>query len=97
MFAVGHALKVPLSILVAPPSADLWDNQTDENELGFTYDFVELLLQYKRLLSEEEQKEFKASLSQSALEQFEKLAKEAEAVHIRNKHKEKYPLNLNIL
>ena len=28
--------------VVAPPSADLWDGQTDEDELGFTYDFIEL-------------------------------------------------------
>jgi NH3-dependent NAD+ synthetase len=28
--------------LVAAPSADLWEGQTDEEELGFTYDFIEL-------------------------------------------------------
>jgi NH3-dependent NAD+ synthetase len=34
VFAVGRELGVPQEILDAPPSADLWDDQTDENELG---------------------------------------------------------------
>eukprot|EP00163_Fabomonas_tropica_P007008 TRINITY_DN1660_c0_g1_i3.p1 TRINITY_DN1660_c0_g1~~TRINITY_DN1660_c0_g1_i3.p1 ORF type:complete len:279 (+),score=68.21 TRINITY_DN1660_c0_g1_i3:113-838(+) len=36
VFTVGKELGVVDSILVAPPSADLWDGQTDEDELGFT-------------------------------------------------------------
>lgn len=39
---MGKCLNVPNSILTSPPSADLWEGQTDENELGITYDFVEL-------------------------------------------------------
>lgn len=34
----------------APPSADLWEDQTDEGELGFTYDFVEVSLERSSLL-----------------------------------------------
>ena len=34
------------SILEAPPTADLWDGQTDEEELGMSYDFVELYTEY---------------------------------------------------
>ena len=30
VFTVGKYLEVPEDILVAPPSADLWDGQTDE-------------------------------------------------------------------
>eukprot|EP00124_Ichthyophonus_hoferi_P005409 Ihof_evm2s776 gene=Ihof_evmTU2s776 len=30
VFAVGEALGVPSSTLIAPPSADLWEGQTDE-------------------------------------------------------------------
>jgi NAD+ synthase len=37
-------LGVPESILTKPPSADLWENQTDEGELGFTYFDVDRLL-----------------------------------------------------
>lgn len=35
---------VPESIIEKPPSADLWVNQTDEGELGFTYFDVDRLL-----------------------------------------------------
>jgi len=53
VFAVGRHLGVPESILKAPPSADLWEGQTDEDELGFTYDFVELYTEYLALSNEE--------------------------------------------
>jgi NAD+ synthase len=36
--AMADALGVPRSILSKAPSADLWAGQTDEDELGFTYD-----------------------------------------------------------
>jgi len=37
-------LGVPDQIVAKPPSADLWQGQTDEGELGFTYDEVDRLL-----------------------------------------------------
>jgi NAD+ synthase len=37
-------LKVPEAIIDKPPSADLWQGQTDEGELGFTYEDVDKLL-----------------------------------------------------
>lgn len=37
-------LKIPKEIIEKPPSADLWQGQTDEAELGFTYDQVDQLL-----------------------------------------------------
>jgi NAD+ synthase len=41
---LARALGVPEPILDKPPSADLWDGQTDEGELGFTYAEVDQLL-----------------------------------------------------
>ena len=37
-------LGVPPRIIAKPPSADLWRGQTDEGELGLTYEKVDLLL-----------------------------------------------------
>jgi NAD+ synthase len=37
-------LRVPLSIQRKRPSADLWPSQSDEGELGFSYDEVDRLL-----------------------------------------------------
>lgn len=39
-------LGVPESIITKPPSADLWEDQTDEEELGFNYLDVDRLLYY---------------------------------------------------
>lgn len=37
-------IGVPRRIIEKPPSADLWPGQTDEGELGFSYDEVDRLL-----------------------------------------------------
>jgi NAD+ synthase len=41
---LGRALSLPPSILSKPPSADLWAGQTDEEELGFTYETADQVL-----------------------------------------------------
>ena len=41
---LAKALGVPQAILDKAPSADLWSGQTDEAELGFTYDDADRLL-----------------------------------------------------
>lgn len=41
---LSRALGIPSVIVDKAPSADLWAGQTDEGELGFTYDEVDKLL-----------------------------------------------------
>jgi NAD+ synthase len=41
---LAAAVGVPAPILDKPPTADLWMGQTDEGELGFTYERVDQLL-----------------------------------------------------
>jgi len=41
---MARHLGVPVSIINKPPSADLWVGQTDEEELGFTYDEADQVL-----------------------------------------------------
>ena len=41
---LARALGVPKSILMKPPSADLWPAQTDESDLGLTYDEMDRIL-----------------------------------------------------
>ena len=45
---LARSLGVPESIIGKPPTADLWDGQTDEKELGFAYADVDRLLYYMR-------------------------------------------------
>ncbi|MEP6469751.1 MAG: NAD+ synthase [Chloroflexota bacterium] len=42
--AVAECLGVPQPILSKPPSADLWPGQTDEGELGASYDDLDRIL-----------------------------------------------------
>jgi len=37
VFAFAEYLGVPTSIIKKPPTADLWEGQSDEEDLGFTY------------------------------------------------------------
>jgi NAD+ synthase len=41
---LSRALGVPDVVIDKAPSADLWEGQTDEDELGFTYEEVDKLL-----------------------------------------------------
>jgi NAD+ synthase len=41
---LARALHIPAAIIDKPPSADLWTGQTDEGELGFTYEEADKLL-----------------------------------------------------
>ncbi len=41
---LARDIGVPDVIVEKPPSADLWEGQTDEGELGFTYEEVDKLL-----------------------------------------------------
>ena len=44
VWALSEHLGVPKEIITKNPSADLWDGQTDEQELGFSYHEVDRLL-----------------------------------------------------
>ena len=41
---LARAMKIPVVIIDKAPTADLWPGQTDEGELGFTYEEVDKLL-----------------------------------------------------
>ncbi len=43
--ALARYLDVPPPIIEKAPTADLWAGQTDENELGFTYEVADLILE----------------------------------------------------
>jgi NAD+ synthase len=41
---LAHSMGIPDVIIDKPPTADLWEGQTDEEELGFSYEEVDNLL-----------------------------------------------------
>jgi len=46
IWQLAEYLKIPKDIIDKPPSADLWTGQTDEEEIGYTYDKLDTLLHY---------------------------------------------------
>ena len=44
IWAVARGLDLPDAVITKAPSADLWEGQTDADELGFTYEAVDPLL-----------------------------------------------------
>jgi NAD+ synthase len=46
VWALARHVGVPERVIDKPPSADLWEGQSDEEELGFRYTAVDVLLYY---------------------------------------------------
>ena len=46
VYALARHLGLPEEVIAKAPSADLWEGQSDEDELGFQYALVDLLLHH---------------------------------------------------
>lgn len=44
VYSLARDLQVPREIITKPPSAGLWEGQTDEGEMGFSYEELEIYL-----------------------------------------------------
>lgn len=87
VFTVGKHLNVVESIIVAKPSADLWEGQTDEEEMGFSYDFIEFFTGYYLKLSKSAQEKLVRSLTDNSLLEFNTFSEKCQKIHTRNQHK----------
>lgn len=47
IYQLAKHLNLPKVVIEKAPSADLWEGQTDEQELGYTYDELDCFLYYK--------------------------------------------------
>ena len=45
VYSLAHELEIPDQIIRKAPTADLWEGQTDENEIGIGYDELDRVLQ----------------------------------------------------
>lgn len=83
VYRIAKHLCIPESILIRTPSAGLWEKQTDEGELGVSYDaidrFISLIVDGKTL------KDIKGNAEGYGLseEDIERIAH----LHLKNKHK----------
>ncbi|MBD1371747.1 NAD+ synthase [Hazenella sp. IB182357] len=82
-------LGVPEEIIAKPPSADLWEDQTDEQELGFSYLEVDQLLYYMVDHNYSLSKLHELGFEQSFIDQVSKRI-------IRNQYKRTMPVILKV-
>jgi NAD+ synthase (glutamine-hydrolysing) len=94
VYTVGKHIGVISDILKAVPTADLWEGQSDEDELGVTYDFVELYTGYYLNMNENSQQYFIKSLDNTALQEFRHSETICQKIHNQNKHKLTGVINL---
>ena len=64
VWAMARVLGVPDQIITKAPSAELWDGQTDENELGFSYAILDQYIEGKPV-SPEAKKKIEARIKSS--------------------------------
>lgn len=86
VYKVAEELKIPKSIIGVAPNGDMYDNRTDEEVFGASYDFVELYLEYLNM-PKSKQQEILFNLSEDALKQFNFYATNLENLHKYNSHK----------
>jgi NAD+ synthase (glutamine-hydrolysing) len=87
VFRLSAYLGVPESILIAPPSADLAPGQTDETEIGATYDMVELVYTFVTYYDDSRKESFLSALCAEARSQFDREFEEIQRIHKRGQHK----------
>lgn len=57
IYDLAKYLDIPNELVDKPPSAGLWDGQTDEGELGMSYPYLDKILQFiedRQLIEKEE-------------------------------------------
>ena len=89
IYQLAHYLKIPQPLITKAPTAGLWKGQTDEKELGMTYETLD-----KILYGLERQLDFsviqkKANVSKSDVERIDMMVK-------KSQHKRRTPLILKL-
>ncbi len=85
--AVARTLGVPVSVVDAIPTGDMYDGRPDETVFGAPYDFVEFYLLYKDLADDSEREAIRQAWSAEAQGQFSFFANNLEELHRYNAHK----------
>jgi len=96
VYELGKFYRLPEEVLTKPPSAGLWEDQTDEKELGYSYDVLDRVVHFlsNGYKSSEEYTNAILDLSEHKLGPAEvKLVKD---LHSGNYHKMKTPPSFKI-
>jgi len=78
VFELAKALNLPESVINKRPTADLWEDQTDEDELGITYARLDEILYEKFELCKSEDKLLENGFTVDELAKVTKMVKNSE-------------------
>jgi len=85
VYQLAQHLKIPKPLLIKPPTAGLWQGQTDEQELGMSYATLDQILYGLELKYTNTQIAKEVNLSEDEVERIRQL-------RIRSQHKRRLPL-----
>lgn len=87
VYLLAKELGVPDSILKVAPKGDMYDERTDEEVFGASYDFVEAYYAFLKLNSKEQENLINKIKENNEFNTFEELSNNLENMHRYNKHK----------
>jgi NAD+ synthase len=85
VYQLAQYLKIPKPLLIKPPTAGLWQGQTDEQELGMTYAILDQILYGLEMKYSLVQIAKEVNVSEQEVERIRQL-------RIRSQHKRRLPL-----
>ncbi len=77
VYKVAEELGLPQSVINKKPTADLWEGQTDEDEMGITYAELDEIL-YQMLDLKKEEKELISKFSKEKINKVKRMIKKSE-------------------
>jgi len=78
VFELAKALNLPDCVIDKRPTADLWEDQTDEDEMGITYPRLDEILYQKYELKKSYEEMTNLGIKQEELEKVTKMVKSSE-------------------
>lgn len=86
VYKIAKELNLPQEVIDVTPTGDMYDNRSDVEVFGASYDFVELYLHYLKL-NPSDKEEWLADLDGESKEKFDFYAANLENLHGYNAHK----------
>ena len=77
VYIIAEILGLPQSVITKKPTADLWEGQTDEDEMGITYDELDEIL-YQMLDEKKDEIELISSFGEDKIHKVERMIKNSE-------------------
>ncbi len=97
VYEIGKYLELPEEVLTKPPSAGLWEGQTDEEEIGYSYDVLDAVVEFLSTMYPSQGKHDTAIIELGKKGITPKDVKFVQDMIARNYHKSQSPPSLTLI